>query len=321
MRAGKHVLDFWQFIFERQRIWKSRQEGELVTYKDPVLRSQFFTNVFRELDPGTDVAREIMSHRASAETRLLNVITYRRINREDTWRDVCGSALLRAVEDVRGFFEALRVRKDVIKLPVFTDAHQVYPMPMVPGTTLIDKLEYVTLGTAADIEWLTPKIQRSINMKEAFETIRDAGIPGIGGFLAWQIALDLRYGRAINPHSDDDWAPVQAGAKVGLTLYMNWPNVGVVMVGQIKKDALEKRFPAGVTIIKPPSKTHLELALLSLRDIQDEQFDCRGLDFESVAHPDHKRLTLAAIEHALCEWQKYVGASCGLIGGNRRYGG
>jgi hypothetical protein len=84
--GGEPVLDFWRFVYERQAIYARRLDGLPRPWTtDPVLRERFFTNIFRDLDPGTAVARDIVSAARPAWERLWNLMVYRRFNRESTW--------------------------------------------------------------------------------------------------------------------------------------------------------------------------------------------------------------------------------------------
>src|ERR1051325_3471911 len=54
------MLDlFYQLVTERQLIWVRRQDGSPPPWtNDPILRTEFITNMYRELDPGTQYLRE-----------------------------------------------------------------------------------------------------------------------------------------------------------------------------------------------------------------------------------------------------------------------
>lgn len=248
---------FWQFVDERMAVHERRAAGAPAPWTDdPVLRGNFFTNCFRELDPGTEVAVGIMSRRSPAWVRAWNLLLYRRLNREDTWRAIGG---FEARPGGRDLLKALRA----VRGPVFTGAHQVnmlqqYPRlggdPLARQAAMMRDHDMVRKWAAAMAACGTAK--------EAFHATVDARLPGVGGFLAWQLTLDWRYGDP-SQYSDDVWAPVQAGALAGLTLVYpgSWAN-----------------------------KADTEDALVMLRR---HSANTRGL-------------TVAAVEHSLCEYSKYV---------------
>lgn len=277
-------MDFWQFVHERQTIWHRRNIlGEFRPWtSDPVLERNFFTNVFRELDPGTWVAADIVKRCRPGAERLWNLILYRRLNREDTWRALGGYG---SPQLLGKLLEKL-LRK--IDGPVFTGAHQVHTMQgIISGRDAIARQAHMMrdLGKSKLLHGLAHDLFDITSVQQAFELWREAHIPGVGDFLSWQLALDCRYGLA--EFSDDEWAPVQAGCRAGLEIL--YPGIGA----------------------KKCTSFDREYKLLVLRDTQDAEFRARGLDFQAVAAPGHGRLTVAAIEHSLCEYSKYVRISSG----------
>ncbi len=263
------ALDFWQFVHERHSIWRRR----FVEYHpspwtaDPVLRSTFFTNVFRELDPGTRIAMDIVSCNRPAAERIWNLVAYRRLNREETWRVIGYGKPRSTIREMRR-----------ITGPVFTGAHQIHPLQGIFPGNFIERQDRLMLWLAAEDRCakLAKALRRIDTPQEAYKAWLDASIPGVGAFLSWQLALDCRYGpRPLARFSDDEWAPVQAGAM------------------------------AGLKIVCPEAATReeRERALPLLRDRQDHEFKIRGIDY--FWPMPHQRLTVAAIEHSLCEFSKY----------------
>lgn len=270
------MKNFWQFVHERQAIWHRREVGMPKPWTDDVtLRDNFFTNVFRELDPGTIVAKSIvdMIHRPRWE-RLWNLILYRRLNREDTWRAFDGYIGAQQMTHLEKFLRAA-------PQPLFTGAHQVHGLQgIVPGRDIIARQVYVMDGLRWNkdilLDPLSRRLQRAKTAREAFDAWVDAKIPGVGDFLSWQLALDCR--GALANFSDDEWAPVQAGAA------------------------------AGLKIVYPSMRTadEREWCLTYIRDQQGKEFRDHGLEFSKYAPNGCKRLTVAAVEHSLCEYSKYV---------------
>jgi len=79
---------FWWFVGERQAIWRKRflERQSPPWTLDPILRTYRFTNVYRELDPGTKFAIEnILERPFPAKDRIFNVMLYRLIGRSDTF--------------------------------------------------------------------------------------------------------------------------------------------------------------------------------------------------------------------------------------------
>ena len=244
---------FWQFVEERMTIHDKRAAGFPKPWTDDVvLRDNFFTNCFRELDPGTHVARDIVQMKRPAWERLWNLILYRRLNREETWRAIGGYGPPRPIERL------LRT----IDGPVFTGAHQVNMLQMrVEGRDAINRQAVMmTMLTEKRLGVLAHYLKRARTARDAYGAWLAAELPGVGAFLAWQLALDSNYGLA--DFSEDEWAPVQAGAMAGLKIVL------------------------GVT---PSGKRNAEDMLVDLRHSPK---NTRGL-------------TVAAVEHSLCEYSKY----------------
>jgi len=321
---GSPVLDFWRFVYERQRIHARRAAGlprhEWTT--DPVLRSRFFTNIFRDLDPGTAIATEIVSRERPAWERLWNLMVYRRFNREETWRNALGYWDLADVFDKeKGAvypFDLLllrnMLRERYVELaryatetgqPIFTDAHQVYPMPSIPGPDLPSRFFRVMLDVCyparepISLYGLADKLAAAGTRREAFRAFVDAKIPGISNFLSWQMTMDCTYGPDPIVKADDDWAPITTGARFGAIMWARWPEVGTV-------NHPVEGWPELESI--PPRE--LEQFVQGMRDEQDERFEERGLDWGDVS--GGRRLDMSALEHALCEYQKYVNGSVGM---------
>src|SRR5438876_852682 len=82
------LKSFWRFVCERQWVWHRRfVERKFPPWTDdPILKTTRFTNVYRELDPGTQYAlREILETRLSMKDKIFNVMLYRLIGRTDTF--------------------------------------------------------------------------------------------------------------------------------------------------------------------------------------------------------------------------------------------
>ena len=312
--GGAPVLDFWRFVYERQAIWHRRVELEQPRpwTDDPVLRDRFFTNIFRDLDPGTERAIVLMCKERPAWERLWNLLVYRRFNREDTWEKALGYLEFNPPIDLAELREILRQRyrdlagyQAATNQPIFTDAHQVYPMPMIPGPDLPSRFFRVMLDVTQpnrqpdSVFSLVDKLGKAKTRKEAYRAFVNAGIPGISSFLSWQLTMDCTYGPDPIVKAEDDWAPIATGARFGAIMWYHWPRLGTVNYPIEGWPSLES---------VPPKE--LETFVKGMRDEQEARFEERGLDFAEVSAG--RRLDMPALEHALCEYSKYVAASVGL---------
>ena len=318
---GQPVLDFWRFVFERQRIYHLRAEDAPRPWTtDPVLRERFFTNIFRDLDPGTRVAFDIVNRPdAPAWERLWNLMVYRRFNRESTWDLIGYKALEMLVGDgpvttsqleqmrayLRDLYNRLTRHRQETGQPIFTDAHQVYPMPMVPGPDLTARFMRVMLEQLdpdrehGNVFSLAEKLAAATTRREAYRAFVNARIPGVSNFLSWQMTMDCTYGHAPLVPADDDWAPITTGARFGAIMWKEWPKIGTV------------NYPIdGWPSLPTTPPAELERFVQGMRDEQEDRFEERGLDWGQLKGA--RRLDMPALEHALCEYSKYLAASVGL---------
>ena len=127
------VAAFLMFVLERQRVWKKKQKGRQQLTQNKVLSTQWFTNMYRELDRGTMYMRHCLlqtelknttpSHNIDPELAqrvLFKSIVYRLINKVDTFVDFGG---LPAQEEYTTFENFLSNKKAQGET-IFTAAHQ-----------------------------------------------------------------------------------------------------------------------------------------------------------------------------------------------------
>jgi len=126
------------------------------------------------------------------------------------------------------------------------------------------------------------------NLKSLMDTIRDAKSlqtihlalmrnPGIGPFLAYEIAVDISYCEW-NNHGEDEWVNPGPGCQRGL-----------------------KR------LFKDLKTGDCTWAIRVLREAQRDEFQRLDLPFFSIAYKG-RELTLRNIEHCCCEFFKYAKA-------------
>lgn len=287
------MLDFWGFIRERQSIWWRRQAGLDIPpwTSDPILRDYWFTNVFRELDPGTRPLFEIMGSGEEAEWRLFNASMYRRINVPGTWAETGG--LVFGGIDLRAALE----RREASGEQVFTNAWQVRTVIGPPPGSFIDRLVRLADEQQPIMNALAKALSNCGTFRCAVEMLRDR-LSATGTFMAYQLAQDLTYGSdPIVRGSVDEWAPIAGGASWGMS--------------KVRPDAFDT-LPKTPTAARGNSTARRERIAKELRDSQPHDL------LSGVAAPGHERLTLSAIEHSLCEYGKYWSLNNGL-GRHRRY--
>jgi hypothetical protein len=271
------VAGFWRYAYARQEIWQRRWVlGEPFPWTtDPVLRTRRFCNVHRELDRGTCVLFDLLhsSNVESTEQLVLNVLIYRLFNRPELATWVTGQVEAQALVYCRAK-EATERRRPIFSRTWMANGGDVrVPLP--------DRLAG---GVAA---WDLGRIARVAgSVPTSFKLLYDLlyAQPLLGSVLAYQVALDLA--QLVFPAlSDDEYVPEPK------LLRSKW---GKEAYGpRALATALFPDYPFG-------------LALAVLRERQGEQLAEVGLDWADVAWEHKPRLTLADLEHALCEYGKYL---------------
>lgn len=293
----KDQLDlFWWFVCERQRIWSRRvrlRQSPPWT-EDPVLQRERFTNVYRELDPGTQYAiKQVLERDEARDDRIFNVMIYRLIGRSATHAEL-GFQRRETFDPVhiRDVLSAIRQRGQT----PFTAAYMVSAYTSM-GTR--DKIENVTrLFTALNDEF--DRLMAVIDAAQSSQHVHSAlaSAYGFGRFLAFQVLVDLLYplniknGHPLLPFSHDDWAIAGPGAQRGISLLAgNRRNKDQLAIMRWLRENQRSEFK------------RLDLAFPYLRDRSGGEFE----------------LSLANIQNCLCEFHKYVKIRDGTGRGRRRF--
>lgn len=287
---------FWRFVCERQWIWHRRIAERLPPpwTDDPVLRSERFTNVYRELDPGTKyVIEHVLELDAPRPDKLFNVMLYRLVGRSDTHAALGFQSL--------ATFESSDMERTLKQLrssgrPPFTAAYMVSAYASMGSSDKIENIVRLFSLLHAGFDEFFSRVDDCMSPAEVHATLRSAY--GFGNFLAYQVLVDLLYplrfyrNRGVLPFSHDDWASPGPGAQRGITMLLR-PDI---------------------------SRPHLEV-MRWLRDHQHDEFARLGLDFPSLedATGTPVAISLANIQNCLCEFHKYVKISAGTGRGRRKF--
>lgn len=288
---------FWRFVCERQAIWHRRcvRRQPPPWTDDPVLRTERFTNVYRELDPGTHYAiAHILEVNAPKPDKIFNVMLYRLIGRAET-HDAIGFQWL-ATFDPAYLARVLRRVRDIEGKPPFTAAYMVSAYGGLGGDDKIDRVARIFQTLHADIPALSGRIAACRSVQEVYEEVRR--VYGFGNFLAYQVVVDLLYplrsydGAPLLPFSHDDWASAGPGAQRGIRMLL-------------REEARE---------------ADLEV-MLWLRRHQRAEFVRAGVRFPYLvdSNGDEVEISLANIQNCLCEFHKYVKIREGTGRGRRKF--
>lgn len=276
LEVNQENLDrFWQFIHERHSVWNKRfiLGMKAPWTSDRILQEYKFTNVYRELDRGTLYLLDKICGKKEPVDQVWNIIVYRMFNRIDTYEHL-GFYRFRTwenQENFRKFFDHLRAYQESGKA-LYTDAHMVCAYEHFPGKDKLERFEYIFKGVIEGMEVLMRIIQKA----KSLETIHKAltKFPGIGPFLAYEMAVDISYCEW-NNLGEDEWVNPGPGCQRGLKAI----------------------FPG----IKPNDCAWM---IKVLRQAQDKEFARLKLPFQAIAYQG-KQLTLRNIEHCCCEYFKY----------------
>lgn len=273
---------FWRFITERQQVWYRRviEKRQSPWTDDEILRAYRFTNVYRELDPGTQyVIQNILEADAPRQDKIFNVMLYRLIGRLET-HDYLGFQSLDDF-DAEEFEERLKHRRDDLGKTVFTGAYMVSGYNQMGSSDKVENIaalfhEIVTNSTFFE------QVLTAESLEDAYDLIRTQ--QGFGNFLSYQVLMDLLYyvdyydGDAVLTFSPNDWSSPGPGAKKGLKQLVTEFN------GFNRLDVMRW-----------------------LRQHQQQEFDRLELDFPylETQKGDQLKLSLANIQNCLCEFYKY----------------
>lgn len=200
-------LSFWEFVRERHSIFLRRQTGESPPWtQDEVLANYHFTNVYRELDPGTVFIRRILnSYTASVEEKILNVTMYRLCLHEDSFAAV-------GWWDLRGFSGEEWARKlHQVKDP-FHGAYYIHNLGL--NIQKADAMGMVADYLAANLRALQ---QNGLPPTRQEFVLGLSETKGIGPFIATQVLADLCYDGHV-PYPEEGWVGLGPGALKGLAL-------------------------------------------------------------------------------------------------------
>jgi len=288
---------FWRFICERQMIWYKRsiQKLDPPWTEDHIMQRERFTNIYRELDPGTKYAiQHILEIDAPKPDKIFNIMFYRLTGRDKTHAAVGFQHL--ATFDPERLEQALKHIRDVKGEPVFTAAYMVGAYTRMGSTDKIENVVRLFTKLDQDFTDFYARIEACQSSAEVYEVLRSPY--GFGNFLAYQVLVDLLYplkmygNKPLLPYSHDDWSIPGPGARRGIAMLL-------------KNDAHAERLDV----------------MRWLRHNQRAEFQRLGLNFPFVTDEQGKQIdiSLANIQNCLCEFHKYVKIGDGTGRGRRKF--
>lgn len=280
---SRNVREFYRFIYERQSVWHRRfVEKTSEPWTDNlILQKNKFTNIYRELDPGTVFCRtQIMERDEPRPDIVFNVMMYRLMCKISTYQFIGFQHL--------NSFSTKRLENDLRMIyetgePVFGNAYLISPY-----SSMGSDLKYVNVARlfgsiCFSFDDFFQKLDRAPSFEMAFKVINS--MYGFGPFLAYQVMVDLtypldtKYRSAILPFSQDDWARLGPGALRGLA-----------------------------RMIHTWSTPQTLSALRWLHANQQKMFERYELDFPYLKNEEGREIpiSLANMQNCLCEYSKYA---------------
>lgn len=290
---------YWKWIEERTQIYKKRVVENLdgPWTDDEILRKFKFTNAFRELDRLTlFYRRNIMSNLTEDTNKnkqeiMMNTMIYRLFVKQETWEEIGGYFHFDNWESEWGYAKAkLRDRKKR-GVANFTDAYYVNGLRAANNdpVTCHDKTENAICLIElwkSQIEEITNKVCYELtNMKDCLKYLQT--LCCVGPFTAYEYCCDLGMYSTTSvsmvPWDNDSYTNVGPGAKRGIS----WIFQG---------DTGNKGGLSDLQVI------------FWLRKNYEYFVDKYSLN---IFIPDDCKVNIRTIEHALCEYQKYMKAKTG----------
>lgn len=283
---------FWDFVAARHHVWHLRfEEGVIPPWTtDTALRDYHFTNVYRDLDPGTTflrawlrVHREQMAEPAEA---VFNALAYRYCMTEAGAR-AAGWLALRS--------GAVRRVAEAAAHPWFW--HSAYHIrPYGPGANAKGLPRETGLRILLQ-DWIDQRdrMARALDLRNREDVAGQLQkLPGVGPFLAYQVLADLSYegDEVLRCGGNDGWVLPGPGALKGASLLLG---------GRASADDARSLID-------------------QLSAEQDDELGAREFPWWYGGEQEGP-LSKADLQNCLCEFYKYVALSDGKRPRIRRYHG
>ena len=267
---------WWWFACERQNIYFRRLRGDPEPWTDDeVLRGYRFTNAYRVADRVSQyLISEVIYHedlpREPSEV-VFRILLFKLFNRIETWE-----TLTRQMGPIV-LAEHPFARIDEILMGELSAGRRIYsaayimPTRGAGGCTERKHQMHLQLLEQMMGDSLAERLADARSMKEGFDLLRS--YPSIGAFLAYQFITDINYSEVVD-FREDEFVAAGPGAQEGLRKCF-------ADTGGLNSEDLMR----------------------VVMDIQEEEFDRLGLDFQNLFG---RRLQLIDCQNLFCEVAKYA---------------
>lgn len=216
-RRGVYEL-YWQFAYERQRIFEARQSGLPQPWTDdPILQHYKFCNVYRACDR---VSQYMIRHvcynpvACSSDDRLFQIVAFRTFSNEATWNTITDYLGRPPVIDdlannrfAESLNDALAKNGTLYTNAFILCAQDAYNC----GRKHLNHVELFK-----DM-FIAKHLGESLRAAPSLEAIYHLlhGFPLMGNFMSYQTAIDLNYSDIIH-FSENDFTKAGPGALRGI---------------------------------------------------------------------------------------------------------
>lgn len=281
---------YFYFLQERMNIFWRKCEGKEVLTQDPILREYKFTNVYRACDRVSQylirniIYKDIELY--SPEDVILRVLVFKIFNKIETWeylRKEYGDITINHF-DVDRISYLLSLRRN--NFPIFNNAYMMTGSDRKYDYLKFKHEKWLTMVEKEFIsEGIINKVLKAKTLEEVFNLLECCTF--IGGFLAYQYAIDFNYTPYVN-FSENSFVKAGIGAirgikKCFISYGRNYEDA--IFYIQQHLDELRKRY--GYDNFKPlpghePTLIDLQNCFCETDKFQDRNLawrSCQFLDF------------------------------------------
>jgi hypothetical protein len=262
---------YWRFAHERQEIFYRRLAGDPAPWtEDDILRTFRFTNVYRASDRVSQylIRHVIYEGPQTVDEIFFRVFLFKIFNRIETWERLV-QRLKQPMWEGFDYAHYDRILGDLMLRGerIYSAAYIVPP----PNLGCARKhSNHLLLLTMMMRDRLPDRLAAARSLRETFQLL--LAYPSLGGFLAFQFAIDLNYGPFLN-FSEMDHVVAGPGARSG-----------------IRKAFIDT---AGL---------NEEDVIRAVAEHASREFEVRGLSFRSLWG---RSLQLIDCQNLFCEVDKY----------------
>lgn len=260
---------YWHFAANRHALWRARI-GELIApCDDPILRKYRFTNAYRVCDRVSQyLVREVQyGHDQAAVEVVFRTVLFKLFNKIETWELLCSDGVPTTTSFNPSALAAVLSDAQRRGQPVYSAAYIVPPVNLCPTPKHAGHLALIAQMLDDDL----PRLARGADGLAGLYRVL-LGYPGIGPFLAFQLAIDLNYSTAVD-----------------------FDEAEHVVAGPGALDGISKCLPG-------TPRSAADRIIRELCDRQEDEFASRGIVFPGLYG---RRLQPIDCQNLFCEISKY----------------